>query len=177
MRIIVKEQEATMFALFVMAVISVYSALEVSTAGREQGPLEQASTRPDPLTSTQTDLVKPEQSWPPAGVFRPGGEVAPAKLIKDFAPHYTPAAMKASIQGSVFMEAVVLTDGSVGDVRVVRSLDKQHGLDEQSVKTVKEFRFTPGTRDGVPVPVIVEVQMSFTTRPAAGSRLATRRSY
>ena len=44
----------------------------------------------------------------------------------------------------------------------MRSLDKQHGLDEQAVNTVKEFRFTPGKRDGVAVPVIVEVQMSFT---------------
>ena len=153
-----------MLAPFFLAVISVYAAVEVLTAGRQQSPLKQASTRPNPVTSTRPDPVKPEQSWPPPGVFRPGVEVTPPKVIKEIAPHYTPAAMKAKVQGSVFIEAVVRTDGTVGDVRVVRSLDKQHGLDEQAVQAVKEFRFTPGKKDGVAVPVIVEVQMSFSTR-------------
>jgi protein TonB len=68
------------------------------------------------------------------------------------------------VHGSVFLEAVVLTDGTVGEVRVVRSLDKEHGLDDQAVKTVKKWRFTPGKRNGIAVPVVVEIQMSFTLR-------------
>jgi protein TonB len=72
--------------------------------------------------------------------------------------------MKEKIQGSVFLEAVVLTDGTVGEVRVVRSLDKEHGLDEEAVKTVKEWRFTPGKKEGDAVPVVVPVGMSFTLK-------------
>jgi TonB family protein len=64
----------------------------------------------------------------------------------------------------VILEAVVLTDGTVGEVRVVRSLDKQHGLDDEAVKTVKKWRFTPGKKDGSAVPVIVSVEMTFTRR-------------
>jgi hypothetical protein len=36
------------------------------------------------------------------------------------------------------VEAVVQTDGTVGEVRVVRSLDKTHGMDEEAVRTVKQ---------------------------------------
>lgn len=68
------------------------------------------------------------------------------------------------MQGSVFMEAVVLTDGTVGEVRVVRSLDKEHALDDEAVRTVKEWRFTPGKKNDIAVPVVVEIQMSFSMR-------------
>jgi protein TonB len=129
---------------------------QTPSAGPQGRPLEQASTAPDP--------VKPEQPWPPAGVFRPGGNVTEPKLLKGPKPNYTPGAMKAKVQGSVFMEAVVLTDGTVGEVRVVRSLDKGHGLDDEAVRTVKEWRFTPGKKNDIAVPVVVEIQMSFSMR-------------
>lgn len=43
-----------------------------------------------------------------------------------------------------------------------RSLDKKYGMDEEAVKTLKQWRFAPGTKDGVAVPVVVEVEMTFT---------------
>ena len=59
------------------------------------------------------------------------------------------------------MEAVVQTDGTVGEVRVVRSLDQKFGLDDEAVKAVKQWRFVPGQKDGVAVPVVVEIEMTF----------------
>jgi protein TonB len=127
--------------------------------GPPDRPLKQASSAPDPLKSP-----KSEQPWPPAGVFRPGGDVTEPKLLKGPKPNYTPESAKANVQGSVFVEAVVLTDGTVDEVRVVRSLDKEHGLDDAVVKTVKEWRFTPGRKNDIAVPVVVEIQMSFSLR-------------
>jgi TonB family protein len=141
-----------MLAPVVLAVL----IAQTPSAGPQGRPLEQPFSAPDP--------VKPEQPWPPAGVFRPGGNVTEPKLTKGTKPNYTPLSMKAKVQGSVFMEAVVLTDGTVGEVRVVRSLDKEHGLDDEAVKTVKEWRFTPGKKNDIAVPVIVEIQMSFSLR-------------
>ena len=108
----------------------------------------------------------PEQPWPPAGVVRPGAGsgVTLPRLIKETKPHYTPDAMSAKIQGAIMLEAVIRRDGTVGEVRVVRSLDKEFGLDEEAVKTVKEWRFAPGKKDGVDVPVLVEIEMTFTLR-------------
>jgi TonB family protein len=105
------------------------------------------------------------QPWPPAGVSRIGGAgVTPPRLVKETKPTYTRDAMRARIEGAVVMEVVVQADGTVGDVRVVRSLDKELGLDDQAVKAVKQWRFDAGRRDGKPVPVLVEIEMTFTLR-------------
>jgi protein TonB len=79
-------------------------------------------------------------------------------------PNYTGDAMRAKLQGVVEMEAVVNADGSVGNVRITRSLDRTFGLDEEAIKAVKQWRFQPGMRKGQPVAVIVNVELTFTLR-------------
>jgi periplasmic protein TonB len=106
-----------------------------------------------------------EKPWPPAGVVREGPGVTTPRLIKEVKPSYTAEAMRNKVQGVVFLEAVVTTDGTVGEVRVKRSLDKTSGLDEEAVNCVKKWIFAPGTKDGVTVPVLVDVEMSFTLGP------------
>jgi bla regulator protein blaR1 len=91
------------------------------------------------------------------------GVMAP-KLVYEVKPTYTPEAMQAKIQGRIRMEAVVREDGTVGDVAIIESLDKEHGLDEEAVDTMKQWRFEPGTKDGTPVNVRVEVEMTFTLK-------------
>jgi TonB family protein len=98
------------------------------------------------------------------GVYRPGNGVISPRLIKEVKPNYTGDAMRAKIQGVVTMEAVVNPDGSVGQVQITRSLDSTFGLDQEAIRTVKQWRFAPGTRQGVPVPVLVEIEMTFTLR-------------
>jgi len=34
-------------------------------------------------------------------------------------------------------------------------------MDEEAVECLKKWQFTPGSKDGVVVPVLVEVEMSF----------------
>jgi protein TonB len=72
--------------------------------------------------------------------------------------------MDAQIEGSVLLEAVVLPDGSTGDVTVVKSLDSSDGLDQQAIEALKRWTWKPGTRDGEPASVAVQVQMTFTLR-------------
>jgi len=98
------------------------------------------------------------------GAYRPGNGVISPRLLQEVKPGYTGEAMRAKIQGVVVMEAVVMPDGSVGNVRITRSLDPQFGLDQEAIKTVKKWRFAPGTRFGQPVPVLVEIEMTFTLR-------------
>jgi periplasmic protein TonB len=62
------------------------------------------------------------------------------------------------------VEAVVMPDGSVGQVQVVRSLDGTFGLDQEALKAVRRWRFRPGTRFGQPVSVLVEIELTFTLR-------------
>jgi len=95
-------------------------------------------------------------------IFTTGIDIVP-RLIREVKPGYTTDAMRAKIQGVVVLEAVVMPDGSVGTVRIVRSLDP-NGLDKEALKTVKLWKFSPGRKDGKPVASLVQVDMAFTLR-------------
>jgi TonB family protein len=92
-------------------------------------------------------------------VLTPGNGVTAPRLINDVKPFYPPEVMRTGISGSVRMECVVRTDGTVGDIRVIEPLEPS--LDAESVKALKEWKFSPGLRDGKAVPVMVEVEVSF----------------
>ncbi|HEX2344684.1 MAG TPA: energy transducer TonB [Vicinamibacterales bacterium] len=94
------------------------------------------------------------------GVYRPGGGVTTPTVIREVRPSYTPEAMRAKIQGLITLEVVVLRDGGPGDIRIVRSLDPG-GLDRQAIAAVREWRFNPGRLNGVPVDVLVTIELSF----------------
>jgi periplasmic protein TonB len=98
------------------------------------------------------------------GAYRPGNGVENPRLVREIKPAYTADAMRAKIQGAVWLECVVLPDGTVGDVRVIRSLDSTFGLDQEAVKAAKQWRFMPGTRFGEPVPVLITIELTFTLR-------------
>jgi TonB family protein len=98
------------------------------------------------------------------GAYRPGSGIEIPRVLREVKPQYTADAMRAKVQGVVELEAVVLPDGSVGDVQVTRSLDRTFGLDNEAIKAVKQWRFAPGTRLGQPVPVLVTIELTFTLR-------------
>ena len=77
---------------------------------------------------------------------------------------YTQAAMAEHIEGDVLLEVVVNADGSTGDITVVKSLDSVYGLDQQAIDAVARWTWKPGTRDGQPVAVSVQVALTFTLK-------------
>ena len=102
-----------------------------------------------------------EQDKDKPTVHKPGEGVKLPKLVHEVKPDYTREAMEAGIQGSLSLQAVVLESGLVGDVDVVDSLDTVYGLDDQAVKAIRQWQFEPGTKDGKPVAVQVEVEFTF----------------
>jgi hypothetical protein len=52
--------------------------------------------------------------------------------------------MEAKIQGSVWVECVVLRDGTVGEVKVIRSLDQTFGLGFGSDQGGQAVALPPG---------------------------------
>jgi protein TonB len=95
---------------------------------------------------------------------RPGNGVTAPTVVKRVNPEYTQEALAERIEGVVGLSIVVRPDGLVGDVEVTKSLDSLHGLDQQAVKAMKQWEFKPGTKDGKPVAVRVDVQMTFTLK-------------
>jgi periplasmic protein TonB len=83
------------------------------------------------------------------------------RVKQEVKAEYTKEAKDAGIQGTVGLSVEVLADGTVGDVTVTRSLDRKYGLDNQAVKAVKQWTFEPGTVDGTPVSVRVDIDVTF----------------
>lgn len=96
------------------------------------------------------------------GPYRPGSGIEPPSLLKEVRADYTEEARRANVEGDVLLEIVVRRDGSVGDVRIVKSLGA--GLDQRAVQSVRQWRFAPARRLGTPVDVMVEVSVEFGLR-------------
>ena len=97
-------------------------------------------------------------------VAKPGPGITLPKVTHQQAAQYTKEAMAAGIQGSVMLKAVVQKDGTVGQVTIVRSLDKVYGLDESAIKAARQWRFEPGKKDGKAVAVAGDIDLTFTLR-------------
>lgn len=96
------------------------------------------------------------------GPYQPGAGIDPPTLVKEIRPTYTDAARKQAIEGDVVLEIVVRSDGSVGNVRVRRTLGA--GLEQKAVDAVRQWRFLPAKRQGTPVDVVVDVSVEFKLR-------------
>ena len=97
----------------------------------------------------------------------PSSEAAAAgvtlpEVIVEVKPQYTSEALRKRVEGIVEIQAIVLSDGTVGDTRVTRSLDPD--LDRSAQAAARQWRFRPGMKAGKNVPVLVLIEMSFTLR-------------
>ncbi len=88
-------------------------------------------------------------------VFHPGNGVTLPTVVKEV--HATELG-----DGTVLVDCVVRSDGSVGNVTVTQSAEKR--LDDAAVQAMKQWEFKPGTKDGKPVDVQISVEMKFSRR-------------
>jgi protein TonB len=98
------------------------------------------------------------------GEYDVGNGVTAPRILRQVKPAYTSEAMRAKVQGEVLLRCVVLPDGSVGRVEIVKSLDGVFGLDQEAIKAARQWKFVPGTRLGEPVAVRVTIALDFTLR-------------
>jgi TonB family protein len=90
--------------------------------------------------------VKAPQPTPPAAIHQPE-------------PSYTEEARKMKCQGTVVLMIVVNTEGKTGGFRIIQPIGC--GLDDQAIDAVRTWQFEPATRNGVPVPTRLMVEVSF----------------
>ncbi len=83
-------------------------------------------------------------------------------MIGNLSPEYPAFAKRAGIQGSVVLEVEVYKDGTIGDIRVRRSLQPgPGGLDESAKAAVRKVRFQPGKSSGQAVDTMVIIPIEF----------------
>ena len=98
------------------------------------------------------------------GPNRGGAGAVMPSVLRDVKPRYTTEAMRARIQGTVLVRAIVRPDGTVGDVRVVRSLDPVFGLDQEAVRAATQWLFRPALIGGRPIATAVTIELVFSLR-------------
>jgi TonB family protein len=123
---------------------------EADAVAAQAGEVRNAA-RKRPTVAAKNDL--------PPGVYRVGDGVAPPVPIYRKEPDYSEEARLAKYSGEVVVSLEIGPDGVPSNIQIVRGLGL--GLDEKAVDAVSQWRFTPGTRNGVPVTVMAQVAINF----------------
>lgn len=110
------------------------------------------------LQSTTSSSLNPTD-LPPFDFVPWDDPPVPIGAIK---PVYPDFARRANVQGTVVLEVDVYKDGSVGNIRVLRSVQSgSGGLDEAAIQAVRAVRFQPGKSSGNPVDTTVNIPVEF----------------
>lgn len=62
-------------------------------------------------------------------------------------------------EGTTILSFVVMSNGNVEQVKVVRSFSTE--LDQKAVQAVSGWKFKPARKDGLPVPVLIDTEVTF----------------
>ncbi|MBB5345830.1 energy transducer TonB [Tunturibacter empetritectus] len=124
------------------------------------------SKKPDPQANPKQPLPNPDFF----GIYHAGDGVAPPKLIFSVEPEFSEKARKKKIHGNCVVSLIVRTDGTTTDIHVAKSIadtvpmkerEAALTLDENAVRVVPQYRFTPATYRGTPVPYRMTVEVNF----------------
>ena len=88
-----------------------------------------------------------------------GGKVQAPRCTYQPDPPYTDEARLAKYRGTTTLTVVVDATGQVPWIRVSRPLGM--GLDEQAAATISTWKFDPALRDGTPVAVQINIEVTF----------------
>lgn len=118
------------------------------------------------VTDPAQPVVEKEPAQPVtvfgANAARCDPRVSEPRAINSPGATYPEAALDAKRCGDISMELLVLPDGSVGDARVVHSVDPTaNGLDQAALAAARRWRFEPATRAGQPAASTIVIEMNF----------------
>jgi protein TonB len=121
---------------------------EAPTPADSPGPADRAApaTRTTPRTTTQPAIPAPTLPIPIAGQNRQ--------------PDYPPDVLRRGIGGTVLLRVEVDADGRPGEIGFARRSDSRE-LDRAALSAVRDWQFTPATREGKPVAAVVELPVEF----------------
>jgi TonB family protein len=95
----------------------------------------------------------------PAQRIKVGGNVQAAQLVRQPRPVYPPDLQAAGVEGTVMLQAIILKDGSVGSIKVLKSAGQ--ALDDAAIVSVRQWQYQPTLLNGEPVEVITTISVEF----------------
>lgn len=130
------------------------------TGGFVPGALPVEGALPGSLfTSTSPAMLAPPPR--PPDPIRVGGDIKAPQRVAYTPPIYPPIAQTARVDGTVVLEALIDERGNVRDVRVLQSIPL---LDRAAIDAVSRWRYTPTRLNGIAVPILMTVRVTFTLR-------------
>jgi TonB family protein len=127
------------------------------TRDKENGNWQCSLPNVEPHKAGEAEAAKTEACVSRA--LKVGGSVKPPRVLSKADPTFTDAARFLHLQGITVLRIIVDEHGEPRVTEIVRPLGA--GLDDQAVECVRHWRFAPATRDGEPVPVEVNVEVSY----------------
>ena len=153
-------------ALIANGMLQIAAGVTPGTTSQQQTPnTEPATNSKQPATDTKSG-PNPDSF----GICHAGDGVVAPKLIYTVGPEFSENARKKKIGGDCLVSLIVRTDGTTTDVHVAESIaetvpkkarDAALGLDQNAVKVVEQYRFTPATYRGTPVPYRLNVEVNY----------------
>lgn len=121
-------------------------------------------TTSEPIPAPTVSLTVPSPAPSAAAVEPAAQQVATgdlsASMVHAPPPRYPRESRRLREEGTVVLELLLATDGTVKDIRVMRSSGYAR-LDEAARDAVRRWRWSPSTRDGVNVRVRGTVEIPF----------------
>ena len=124
------------------------------------------STQQDSGCGNKPQIAASASDRKPQKVYHVGGSVKPPRVISSVQPSLNEeninqlnAGKKRVYAGSTIVGIVVGEDGTVRSAKVLQSLNRD--LDGKAIDAVKQWRFEPALRKGVPVAVELAVKVDF----------------
>jgi protein TonB len=93
------------------------------------------------------------------GAYRMGSGLTAPVVVRQVKPAFTEDALARKIQGEVEVEVVILKDGTVRPVRVLRGLSTE--LNEKALEAASQWKFIPAKLKGQPVDLIASITIEF----------------
>jgi TonB family protein len=95
-----------------------------------------------------------------ANAVHMGPGMLPPAVQQRVEPQYTDEARRSRLSGTVVLQAVVRSDGTVDVLRVVRGLPL--GLTDSAIQAIKQWQFRPGqNKDGQNADIALNIEVNF----------------
>jgi TonB family protein len=86
-------------------------------------------------------------------------DISAPEALRKVDPAYPQDLVQGRVEGVVVLYAIIHSDGSVGEVRILEGFESR--LDENARTALQQWRFRPGTKDGMPVDIEAVVRVPF----------------
>lgn len=92
-------------------------------------------------------------------VFRVSKNIEAPKIVNHVSPEFTQCAREEKFTGTTLLSLEVDKTGIIHDIQIAQPIGC--GLDDEAVRAVQQWRFAPARRNGEPVAVLVEAEVSY----------------